>query len=105
AELLLTGPDAYLAHHAEDAPTANRAYLTSWALAYYLTFERRGIGTDAVPGYPVAGDSRGDPPAAVLKLVNQDRPAAEAIDLPAFEEAWHNFLSRLQSDGTVLEKK
>jgi hypothetical protein len=92
-DLLVTGKDAFLASHTDQKAAADRAYLTSWSLAYYLTFERRLIGTEPFKSYLVAVNSGGDPRAAFAKLVDQQ--------LPAFEKDWHGYLSRLQSDGTV----
>jgi hypothetical protein len=93
ADLLATGKEAFLTSHADQKTAADRAYLTSWALAYYLTFERRLIGTAEFNEYLVAVNSGGDPRAAFAALVGQD--------LPAFEKAWHAYLLRLRSDGTL----
>ena len=93
SDLLVTGKDAFIASHTDQKATAGRAYLTSWALAYYLTFERRLIGTDPFREYLAAVNSGGDPRAAFAKLVGQD--------LAAFEKEWHGYLSRLRPDGTV----
>ncbi|HEV3438686.1 MAG TPA: DUF1570 domain-containing protein, partial [Gemmata sp.] len=38
-DLLTTGKDAFLAFHADEKTATDRAYLTSWALAYYMTFD------------------------------------------------------------------
>lgn len=92
-DLLTTGKDAFLASHADQKAAADRAYLTSWALAYYLTFDRRVIGTDAFRKYLVAVNSGGDPRQAFADLVGQP--------LPAFEKDWHAYLLKLQSDGSV----
>ena len=43
--LPVAGKDAFLAHHPDRRAVADRAYLTSWALAHYLTFGRRVIGS------------------------------------------------------------
>jgi hypothetical protein len=93
ADLLTTGKDAFLASHADQKAAADRAYLTSWALAYHLTFDRRVIGTAAFKTYLVAVNSGGDPRQAFAKLVGQD--------LAAFEKDWHSYLTRLNLDGTV----
>lgn len=92
-DLLVAGKDSFLAHHADQTPAADRAYLTSWALAYYLTFDRRVVGTPAFKQYLTAANSGDDPREAFGKLVDQD--------LPAFERQWHDFLSRLRPDGTT----
>jgi len=94
-DLLTTGRDAFLALHADQKLASDRAYLTSWALAYYLTFDRRLIGTAAFHKYLVEVNSGGDPKKAFATLVGQE--------LPAFEKDWHNYLSRLQHNGTLAK--
>jgi hypothetical protein len=93
ADLLVAGKDAFLAHHPDQRAVADRAYLTSWALAHYLTFGRRVIGTDGFRKYLVAVNSGGDPRAAFAGLVGRE--------LPAFEADWHAYLLRLRPDGTL----
>lgn len=93
ADLLATGKDAFLTSHADQKAAADRAYLTSWALAYYLTFERRLIGTAAFKDYLVAVNSGGDARQAFAKLVDRE--------LSAFEKDWHAYLLKLQADGTL----
>jgi hypothetical protein len=95
ADLLVTGKDAFLAAHADQKAAADRAYLSSWALAYYLTFERRAVGTKGFREYLVAVNGGGDPRAAFAKLVGQE--------LAEFEAAWHKYLLALQPDGTVAK--
>jgi hypothetical protein len=94
-DLLVTGRDAFLASHADQAAASDRAYLTSWALAHYLTFERRLIGTETFNKYLIAVNGGGDPKQAFAALVGQD--------LPAFEKDWHAYLSRLQLNGTLAK--
>lgn len=93
AELLVAGREAFAAHHADQRAAADRAYLSSWALAHYLTFERRVIGTAAFRAYLVALNTGGDPRAAFRTLVDQD--------LAAFEQSWHDYVRRLQPDGSL----
>jgi len=93
ADLLTTGKDTFLASHKDQKGVSERAYLTSWALAYYLTFERHAIGSDAFRRYLVALNTGGDPRQAFADLIGQE--------LSAFEKDWHAYLLRLQSDGTV----
>jgi hypothetical protein len=93
SDLLVAGKDAFLAHHPDRRAVADRAYLTSWALAHYLTFGRRVIGTDGFKKYLVAVNSGDDPRQAFAGLVGQP--------LPAFEADWHAHLLRLQPDGTL----
>jgi hypothetical protein len=93
SDLLVSGKDAFIAAHTDQKAAADRAYLTSWALAFYLTFERRVIGTAEFREYLIAVNSGGNARAAFAKLVDQE--------LPAFEKDWHAYLSRLRSDGSV----
>jgi hypothetical protein len=92
---LLTGHDKFLASHAAQQFESDRAYLTCWALAHYLTFERRLIGTDAFHKYLVAVNSGDNPKRAFAQFVGED--------LPAFEKDWHTYLLRLQPNGTLAK--
>lgn len=94
-DLLVTGRDTFLASHADQAAASNRAYLTSWALAYYLTFDRRLVGTDAFHKYLIALNSGGNPKEAFAALVGKE--------LPAFEKDWHAYLGRLQGNGALAK--
>lgn len=93
ADLLVTGKDDFLATHKDRKGRAERAYLTSWALAHYLTFERRVVGGEPFRKYLVAVNSGADPRKAFEALAGQE--------LPAFEKAWHAYLLRLRRDGTL----
>lgn len=94
-DLLTTGRDAFLASHADQKAASDRAYLTSWALAHYLTFDRRLIGTEAFNKYLVAVNGGADPKRAFAELVGKD--------LPAFEKEWHDYLTRLRPNGTLAK--
>jgi hypothetical protein len=93
SDLLLTNKEAFLAFHADQKAATDRAYLTSWALAYYLTFDRRVIGTAEFRKYLIAINSGGDPRQAFRELVGKD--------LTVFEKEWHAYLMRLKRDGSV----
>lgn len=41
ADLLKSGPKQFLVQHATEQQASDRYYLTSWALAHYLTFDRQ----------------------------------------------------------------
>ncbi len=92
-DLLTTGRDAFLASHADQKAASDRAYLTCWALAHYLTFDRRLIGTKEFNKYLVAVNGGGDPKQAFTALVGKE--------LGAFEKDWHTYLTRLQTNGTL----
>ncbi|MBM3980284.1 MAG: hypothetical protein FJ304_08360 [Planctomycetes bacterium] len=87
-DLLATGRDSFLATHADQKAASDRAYLSSWALAHYLTFDRRVIGTAAFRKYLIAVNGGGDPKAAFAGLVGKD--------LAAFEKDWHEYIGRLK---------
>lgn len=95
SDLLIASKDVFLASHADEKAAANRAYLSSWALAYYLTFDRRVIGTEAFRKYLVAVNSGGDPRKAFSALVGKD--------LLAVEKDWHAYLLRLNPDGSLAK--
>jgi hypothetical protein len=81
AELLAAGPETFLAHHAEGRAAADRAYLTCWALAHHLTFDRRAVGSTGFRAYLAAVNTGTDPRRAFEELVRQP--------IPAFEAEWH----------------
>jgi hypothetical protein len=93
ADLLRAGQDSFLAAHADQRTAADRAYLTSWAVTYWLTFDRRMIGTRGFEAYLVAVNSGGDPVKAFEHWVG--------ADVPAVEKELRKYLLRLRSDGTL----
>jgi hypothetical protein len=95
AELLTAGKDSFLTRHADQSAAADRAYLTCWAAAYYLTFDRRLIGTPKFQTYLRTVNSGGDPRIAFETLVGQP--------LAAFERDWHAYLLKLHPDGTLAK--
>jgi hypothetical protein len=95
ANLLAIEKATFLASHKDQRGAAEQSYLTSWALAYYLTFQRRVIGTEAFRKYLVAVNAGGDPRKPFAELVEQD--------LPTFEKDWHAYLLRLKDDGTLAK--
>ncbi|AMV26629.1 hypothetical protein VT84_19680 [Gemmata sp. SH-PL17] len=94
-DLLATGRDAFIASHADQKVASDRAYLSCWALAHYLTFDRKLIGTQEFNKYLTALNSGGDPKKTFAALVEKD--------LTAFEKDWHTYLSRLQTNGTLAK--
>ena len=87
-ELLRAGSDKFVVAHASDRQVSDRYYLTSWALAFYLTFDRKLVGTPALDQYVHRLKSGADPRKAFEKLVGQP--------LPEFEKA---FLERMKDEG------
>ncbi len=96
ADLVKSEREAFLAAHAGQQASADRVYLTSWAVTFYLTFERRSVGTVEFDKYVAALNSGTDSAAAFREWIGQD--------IPAFEKDLAQYLMRLQLDGT-LEKK
>ena len=83
--------------HADQRASADRAYLTAWAVGFYLTFDRRAIGTKEFEAYLTAVNAGGDPVAAFRDWVGQD--------VPVFEKDLCSYLARLRPDGTAPAKK
>jgi hypothetical protein len=99
ADLILAGKEAFLAAHANQQEASDRTYLTAWAMAYYLIFERRSFGTPAFDRYLVALNTGQAPRKAFEEWQGQD--------LATFEKDWLHYWTRLQADGTLkpLEKR
>jgi hypothetical protein len=103
SELVKSAPAQFVVAHGQERQTADRYYLTSWALAHYLMFERRVIGTPALEDYLTAlngktdakngGRDRADPAEALAKLAG--RP------LPDLDKELKQYLSHLQPDGST----
>jgi hypothetical protein len=93
-DLLKSGPDQFLVAHANDQQASDRCYLASWALAFYLMFDRKLVGTPDLDEYVRALKLPGtDPVEAFQKLIGQP--------LPEFEKAFHEYLLRLRPDGST----
>jgi hypothetical protein len=94
-DLLVTGHKTFLASHADQKLASDRAYLSCWALAHYLTFDRRVIGTEAFNKYLITVNSGGHPKKAFAELVGKD--------LATFEKDWHRYITRLRPNGTLAK--
>lgn len=92
-ELLRSGPRQFAVSHAAERPASDRIYLASWALAFYLTFERRLLGTRQLDDYVQALRKGSDPATAFRDLVGQP--------LPEFEKEHFEYLKHLRPDGTA----
>jgi hypothetical protein len=92
-ELLHSGPKQFQVAHTADLQLADRYYLASWALAFYLTFERKLLGTRALDEYIQAHRRGDDPLEAFASLVGQP--------LALFEKAYLQYLKNLRADGSV----
>jgi hypothetical protein len=91
--LLRSAPRDFLAaHHAERAST-DLYYLTAWALAFHLTFERGLLNRSDLDDYLTALAEGRDSEQAFTSLVGQ--PLAD------FERDFHRYLLHLLPDGTT----
>jgi len=96
ADLVKLGRGNFLAAHVGQQASADRVYLSAWAVTFYLTFERRIIGIVEFDRYVAAVNSGTDPATAFREWVGQD--------IPAFEKDLIQYLARLQPDGTLAKK-
>jgi Protein of unknown function (DUF1570) len=97
ADLLKSRPQDYLVAHASSRQLADRHYLTSWALAFYLTFDKRLLGTKPLDRYLQMQGRGADTLETFQKLVGEP--------VPQFEKEFHEYLKRLQPDGTAEKKR
>jgi hypothetical protein len=95
-ELLRSGGQPFQVAHSSDQQVANRFYLASWALTYYLTFERKVLGSKAMDEYVHALKRGVEPVMAFRDLIGQ--PLGE------FEKDYLHYLGQLRQDGSVGAK-
>jgi hypothetical protein len=92
ADLLRVGWEGFQVIHAQERRVSNEFYLSSWALAFYLTFELHKIGTPEFDRYIRSLKARDtDPVAAFVKLVGEP--------LGQFDNDFHQYLRHLGTDG------
>jgi hypothetical protein len=91
-DLLQAGPRQFQVAHGGDQQASDRHYLAAWALAFYLTFDQKGVGSRAMDDYVRALQRHTDPLDAFRELVG--RP------LPQFEKDFVHYLEHLRHDGT-----
>jgi hypothetical protein len=92
AEVLRSGPRQFVVAHTSEKQKADRYYLASWGLAYYLNFDRHVLGTKAMDEY-VATLKRGtDPVEAFTTLVGQP--------LPEFQKKFSAYLNTIRADDS-----
>ncbi|HEY7153099.1 MAG TPA: DUF1570 domain-containing protein, partial [Gemmataceae bacterium] len=93
ADLLRCGAKQFQVAHDGDKQVSDRYYLASWALAFYLTFDRKVVGTPALDAY-VRDLKRGtDPLDAFRTLTGQP--------LSKFEKDFQDYLKHLRPDGRI----
>jgi hypothetical protein len=92
-ELIRAGPKKFLVNLPSDQLVSDRYYLNAWALSFYLTFDRRLLGTPALDQYIQSLKRGTDPLEAFRQLAG--------MPLTQFENEYHQYLLRLRPDGTV----
>ena len=94
-ELLAGGAKGFIVAHGGQIPDGDRAYLTAWAVASYLMFDRRLTETPKSEIYLKAINSGVEPVESFEKWVGQG--------LPEFEKNFQSWLKRLKPDGTLAD--
>lgn len=92
-DLLRSGAKQFQVAHDGDKQVSDRYYLASWALAFYLTFDRKLLGTPAFDAYARRLQRGGEPLETFRELTGQ--PLAD------FERAYLHYLNHLREDGSV----
>ena len=93
-DLLTAGPTVFVVRHDAQRPAVDRVYVATWALAAYLMFDRRVLGTAALDEFVTAVNAKQDVRAAFEKLTG--RPLAET------EPAFHEWLRKLTDGGSMM---
>lgn len=92
-DLLRSGAKHFQVAHDGDKQVSDRYYLASWALAFYLTFDRKLLGTPALDAYVRRLQRGTDPLEAFRELTGQP--------LSAFERDYRQYLEHLRQDGRI----
>jgi hypothetical protein len=92
-DLLGSQPQNFQVAHQTEALASDRHFQAAWALAYYLTFDRKLIGSDKLDRYIVHVRRGVDRLEAFRLFVGQP--------LPEFENQFHQFVMNLRPDGTL----
>lgn len=90
SRLLASSPQDYLSAIDRTVADSDRYYDYAWGLAYYLTFERKLLGSPEMERYLLAGED-GSPRERFQLLVGHS--------LEGFEKQWHQWLMRPPSDS------
>jgi hypothetical protein len=90
-DLLRSGPAQFRVAHGSEKQVSDHYYLGSWALAFYLTFDRKLLGTPKLDAYVQALKRDADPVAAFRTLVGQP--------LDEFEKEFRQSLLTPRADG------
>jgi len=104
-DLLRSGPQQFVVSHIQDRRVADRHYLTSWAVAYYLTFERRLLGTRALTDYLQALNPRPDDAMGIRPEPQPLEAFSKLVGAPLlqFEKEFHEYILKLKTDGSITK--
>ncbi len=94
-DLLGSGPKTFLVQHNDERQASDRAYLASWALAAYLSFDRRLLGSPQLDAFIRSVNGGGNAEEAFAKLTGQK--------LAAFEKDFQAWLIKLPVEGSMLD--
>jgi hypothetical protein len=96
-ELLQAGAKQFVVAHAGEHQVSDRYYMNSWALAFYLMFDRRLLGTRSLDRYVRNLKQGANPVEEFQRLVGKS--------LSRFEEDFRQYLLALREDGTPAIKR
>ncbi len=92
--LLRSDLKSFIVFHHGDRLGSDENYLTSWALAMYLLFDRNRIVFPTLTNYLEKLANNEDPVKAFEEWTNQR--------LPEFEEQFQKYIRQLQRDGSIF---
>jgi hypothetical protein len=96
-DLLKAGAKQFHVTHASNQQLADRYYLTSWALAFYLLVDRKVLIDPKKLNQYASALKRGNKPAQVFRdLVGKP--------LPQFQKDFREYLLRLKPDGSLARE-
>jgi hypothetical protein len=94
-KLLESGSKTFLVQHNDERLVSDRAYLASWALTAYLSFDRRLLGSANLDAFIRSVNRGGNPEEAFTKLTGQK--------LADFEKDFQAWLLKLPAEGSMLD--
>jgi len=101
ADLVKANGGPFVVGHGQDRQLADRYYLTSWALAHYLMFHSRVIGTPACDDYLTALNGMIDPRTDMRQRGADPVEALEKLTgqpLPELEKELHQYVQKLAAE-------
>jgi hypothetical protein len=87
-DVLAAGEEQFLFTSGAPSAAADRHYVHAWGLAYYLTFERRILGSSELEAYLRAGPAPPAPCQRFQRLIG--------MPLAQFEQEWRTYIRGLE---------